>query len=365
MKPSADWFFMAYFLPLAGCVAMGISSTHIVYKLFFLLGLFFLATKAWLTEYKKCEMVGIVFFIVLLGYVFYRTREKTLIITTLTIFGSKDVNIKKVLKYTLLIYIMGVTIRMGFSWLKIIPGEYHVLPKNGTNKFVFDFGFSHPNSAYNHILMICLMIVAVWHNKIKSYYFAIITVVMFLSYYLFLSRTGIFTYLILCIFLLMLNSVKNDKIKRKLALTYLLIPIGIISLSYLFLLVYPTNSLYLNKLNTLLSGRIELSYNAVNISKISWFGSINKSWLLLYYVDNAYVNLLLNYGILITIICILAYLVSAIYYLKRQEYYVLILFATMSIYAFMEYSPVNITWNPILLFITDGIFKGYSEQNNV
>lgn len=364
-KPYKDWFFMAYFLPLAGCVAMGISSAHIVYKLCFLLGLVFLAVKAWLTDYEKYEMIGMILFLVLLGYVFYRTREKSLVITTITIFGCKDVDVRRVLKYTLFVYIIGVAARMGLSWLKILPGKYFTASKSGAKQLIFDFGFSHPNSAYNHILMISFMIVAVWKNKILWYHYTIMTVVMCAFYYLFFSRTGILTYLILCISLLMLFCLKDNKIRKKLGFLYLMLPICMILLSYLFLIIYPMHISFLEKLNIYLTGRLNLSYNAVSILGINWFGSVDKTSINHYFVDNAYINLIINYGCLVVIICIMSYLVMSIYYWKNEEYYVLVLLATISIYAFMEYSPVNVTWNPILLFIADGIFNTRIIQNDI
>jgi len=363
IKPYSSCFFMAYFLPLTGCVAAGISSHYIVFKVCFVLGLAFLAIKAWLTDYEKYEIITMILFMILLGYVFYRTREKSLIITTITIFGCKDVDVRRVLKYTLFVYITGVAVRFGISWLKISPGKYFTSTKSGAIKLIYDFGFSHPNSAYNHIFMICLMIVAVWRNKVLWYHYVLMTIVMFAFYNLFFSRTGALTYLVLCILLLMLYIVKDNNIRRKIGLLYSLVPLSMALLSYLCLLLYPMHIFYLDKFNQYLTRRIELSYNAVKISGIYWLGSVDKSWLNKYYVDNAYINILINYGGLITIICILSYLVSAIYYWKNEEYYILVFLATMSIYAFMEYSPVNITWNPILLFISDGIFKTFEKEN--
>lgn len=358
LQPFKDWFFIAYFLPLAGCVAMGISSAHIVYKLCFLLGLVFLAVKVWLTDYEKYEIIGMILFMALLGYVFYRTREKSLLITTITIYGCKGVDVRRALKYTLIVYIIGFTVRMGLSGLKILPGKYFTISKNESKQLIYDFGFSHPNSAYNHILMISLMIVAVWKNKVVWYHYILMSVVVFLFYNLFFSRTGVLTYLLLCILMFMLFIVNNNKKnRRKVGMLFLFIPLCMALLSYLFLIIYPMHIYYLDKLNKFLSRRIELSYNAVNISGINWFGSVDKSWINQYYVDNAYINLLITYGVVITIICILLYLISGFYYWKNEEYYILILLATMSVYAFMEYSPVNVTWNPILLFMSDGIFK--------
>lgn len=365
LKTYKDWFFIAYFLPLAGCVAMGISSAHIVYKLCFLLGLVSLAIKVWVTDYEKYEIIGIILFMALLGYVFYRTKDKSLIITAITIFGCKDVDVGKVLKYTLFVYIIGVSVRMGLSWLKVMPGTYFKSSKSGAKKLIYDYGFSHPNSGYNHILMISLMIIAVWKNRILWYHYAVMTVVMFAFYKLFYSRTGALTYLVLCILMLILFSVRNNQIRRLLGFIYSLLPLGMIMLSYMFLVIYPMHIEYLDRLNKYLSRRIELSYNAAKLSGINWFGSIDKSWIKEYYVDNAYINLLITYGGLIIIICILFYLLGTFYYWKNEEYYILILLATMSVYAFMEYSPVNITWNPILLFISDSIFKANKKQYTI
>lgn len=363
MKPFSDLFFLAYFLPLAGCVAMGISSNYIIYKLCLLIGLLFLSIKVWLTDYKKNEIIIMILLITLLGYVFYRTREKSLIITIISIMGCKDVEIRKVLKYTLIIYIVGFSFRMGLSWLNILPGKYFVISKSGTDQVIYDFGFSHPNSAYNHILMMFIMIVAVWGKKILWYHYVLMTFIMFLFYYLFYSRTGIFTYLILCLLLLIITNVRSNSMKKKISLLFLFIPLGMNFLSYLLLVLYPFNISFINILNKYLTRRIEISCYAVYISGINMFGSLNKSWNNYHYIDNAYISLLINYGIIIIILCMVFYLISAIYYWNNKDYYVLIILATMSIYAFMEYSPVNVTWNPILLFIGEGLFSMFNNRS--
>jgi len=360
----AEIFYMLYFLPLAGCVSMGISSSQPAYRLVFIVAVFFLLLKLVLTEYNKKEILLMAGIIALLGYTFYRTREKALIITAISIFACKDINIRKILKYTFFVYIIGMSITISLVLLGKIPGEIHSLSKGGIRYDINDFGFSHPNSAYGHVLMLAFMAIVVWENKLRWYHYSIMTIVMFLAYKVFFSRTGLLIYLLMCMALALFNIVKWWEIKKALGFLWVLLPLGTALISYVLAVLYPRNISFVNKLDMLVTGRINLSARALESVGLSWFGTAAKPWAGQYFIDNAYLNILLGYGIIVCAVCVISYFIMCYYYwLNEQRYYVLIIMGILSIYLFMEYAPINVTWNPLLLFMAGSFFRDKGRES--
>ena len=363
LKPYGEIFYMLYFLPLAGCVAMGISSAQTSYHLVFAGALLFLLLKFFATDYNKKELFFMIATMALLGYVFTRTREKALLLTALSIFGCKDVRVNKVIKNTVFVYIIGMGLTISLVLLEKVPGEIHQLSKNGITYLINDYGFSHPNSAYSHILMISIMVVAVWHERMRWYHYVVMSVLMLLAYKVFLSRTGLLIYLLLCVMLILCSIIKQEKVKKVFFFTLNLVPLGIAVFSYVFSIMYSGHIWYIDKLNNLVTNRILFSSKALNDNGLSWFGRVVvKSWD--YYIDNAYINILLSYGIFVMILCILSYTFMCYKYWEVENYILLLVMVVLAIYAFMEYSPVNVTWNPLLLFMSVILFGSMKKENS-
>lgn len=352
LKNYSDIFYMLYFLPLAGCVAMGIGSDQLFYRGCFAIAIIFLMLKFWITDYTKTELVFMSLLMLFLAYIFFRTREKALIITALSIFGCKGVCVRRVLKYTFFVYIIGMMLTISLVMVGKIQGEIHTLPKSGMHYKINDYGFSHPNSAYSHLMMIALMMVAVWQERARWYHYVIMTVVMFAAYKVFLSRTGFYIYLLLCIIIGLLHIIRNKNVKKAFFFLFNFIPAGLFVLSYGLMINYHRGISIINKLDNFVTGRIGLSSRAYEYAGLSWFGAADRSWMNSIFIDNAYISVLITCGVAACIFCVIAYSLMCIRYWKAEEYYVVIILGIIAIYAFMEYIVVNVTWNPLLLFMS-------------
>lgn len=356
LKCHADVLYLLYFLPIAGCVSMGLSSDLLVYKGCFAIAIIFLLLKVWVTDYGLTEFLFMGVVMVLLGYVYLRTNEKTLIISALSIFGCKDVDVRKVLKYTLYVYIIGMSLTISMVMLGKVQGDLHTLNKGGIEYKINDFGFSHPNSAYNHLLMIALMVVAVWQDRLRWYHYGFMTFIMLVAYKVFFSRTGFLIYLMLCIAVGLLRIIKEDKVKRCFYFILNLIPMGALSVSYILMIYYDKEISIVNKLNNFVTGRIALSSQAYKYAGLNWFGAVNRDWMRWIFVDNAYLSVLISCGAILCVSCTAAYTLTCYRYWKAGEYYILITLSIIAVYAFMEYMVISATWDPLLLFMSGVLF---------
>lgn len=363
LKDYTDIFYMFYFLPLAGCVAMGINSDQLFYKVCFAVALIFFMLKFLVTDYTKIELIVMSLVMFVLAYVFFRTGEKALIITALSVFGCKGVCVRSVLKYTLFVYIIGMMLTISLSMSGKIQGEIHILIKSGIQYKINDFGFSHPNSAYSHLMMIALMIVAVWQERVRWYHYGFLTIVMFVAYKVFLCRTGFYIYMLLCMLIGLFHIMRNNKVKKVFFFLFNFIPMGIFILSYGLMINYHRDISIINKLDNFVTGRIILSSKAYECAGISWFGATDRSWMNWIFIDNAYISVLISCGVLVCILCLIAYSLTCIYYWKAEDYYVVIILGVIAVYAFMEYIVVNVTWSPLLLFMSGALFwNGKNEK---
>lgn len=356
LKPYSETFYLLFFLPMAGCVSLGISSDQITYRLIFALAILFLFLKFMVTDYSNKEYFLMAASMMLLGYVFFRTREKSLIISALAVYGCKDVPVRKVLKYTLWVYSIGMIIMIFLILTGQITGQIFTITKGGSKRRINDFGYSHPNSAYSHLLMIAIMIIAVWQNKLKWYHYVIMTVVMYGGYKVLYCRTGLLIYVMLCISIGIMKLIRQEKLKKVFFGLWCLMPLIVAIGSYVLPILYSQKLQFMEKLNSFVTGRIYLSLQTLQMTPFTWFGVLERPWVGSYYMDNAYLNVLLSYGWVVFMLAILAYTYMCFYHLKERQYYELIILSIISVYAFMEYAPVNATWNPLLLLMSESLF---------
>ena len=356
LKKYGEEFYMLFFLPMAGCVAMGISSGETIYRVLFAVGLFFLMLKFFVTDFTLKEVVIMFGIMVVLGYVFLRNRERSLILSALAIFGCKDVSIRRVLKYTVVVYAVGMTVTIVLAVNGLIPSGMHDGFKSGEMRIFSDYGFSNPNSAYSHLLILALMIVVVWREQIRWYHYFIMTLVMVFAYYKVFCRTGLLVYGILCVILFGLYLIKSPKVRKVISFMWGSLPIAVAGISYVLPWLYEKEVPLVVKINELISNRILLANRALHRTELTWFGALEKDWTNEFYLDNAYINILLSYGIIVISICLISYLAMNYFLWRKEQYYVLVITGIIAIYAFMEYSPINATWNPTLIYISCGLF---------
>lgn len=221
------------------------------------------------------------------------------------------------------------------------------------------FGFGHPNSlgATIFVIEICLATYIVVKNKkaLSKSVVILISQIPFL-YLLYSSGSsgaefGTAISFIIMIYFLFRNNI-NYSVVLKMVAYGTIIGIPLISIFMLNNSVIYTGS-FLNRLNTLLSNRLFLSYSFFKEYGISFFGqkinyNFNLSAIYSYaFLDNAYVELLINYGI----ISLLAVITYNFLVLKKSIKFSLpwlsILIISMCLYGFVEQGFDQYWVNPI------------------
>lgn len=346
-------FYMLFLLPMTGMTSMGLNSEDRIYLYVFAVATLFLLLKMAVTDFTWREIVIMGVFTLLLGANFLRNGEKTLILTAMGIFGAKNVNLDKVMKYalwekavltvgTLTLVVAGVIENVGI-WL--IKGDDYLEIKS--------YGYHTPNMAYANIFVILLLTIVVYREKIKWYVYVMATIVLYSVYKILICRTGFFLWGILCVAILGYQIARHFQLQKIYTMFFVPIPAVLTIVTMIIPVIAQKNEEFSIWINRLLTGRITL----VNFV-------YDKVWtLVLGHIpqesyDSIYFHTLFNYGWIILILYLVAYSAGMWYCNVKGQYYITIALGVMAVYGYVELLPLSVLWNLPMLYLAQILFKG-------
>ena len=343
-----EQIFLLFFLPLIGCVALGMSSDDLTYKICFIFALFCIGLKLVVTDYTKWEAGTMLVMLLLVIGVFMINGERTFVLSALAIVGVKDVNIKRVLKYVLYIYIIGMLVTVLLALVGIGEDNIHALPKAGQIYQVHDFGYAHPNATYNHLFIITILLLLQYGAGFGLRHLTILSLLMYSGYKILLCRTGWMVYILLGIVLVLRHVFKGRRIYGVFLELWTVFPCVMAMLSIGSPLVYRTGLGLVEWMNQMLTGRLYLFEQAISTLGISWYAPIGEGYSR--QLDNVYLYIMLKYGIIVLAAYLFVYVLTMRRLKNKEDDLPVILLGILSIYGFMEYSFINVTWNPVMLY---------------
>ncbi|MCI8482539.1 MAG: hypothetical protein HFJ27_05805 [Clostridia bacterium] len=213
------------------------------------------------------------------------------------------------------------------------------------------FGVGHPNSFAMHLTVLCIDYFYIECLKKKTNILKPITLaIIFICFIYFFvgSRTNIIFIGLISIGFICRKKVKfNSKCSKRLVLSAFLVFL-IISLVMAYL--YSSENNIMSKLDEMLSRRLYLSNYFVNNYQITLFGTeIVKDRF--FVLDNAYMNLLIRYGIILTIYFAYIY-TKAINNLLKENKTVLVMIITMFLIYALSESPIYVpAKNPYIVLL--------------
>lgn len=343
-----DELFMLFFLPMAGCVALGMSAGDYIYKMLFFVAMISLLVKMAVTDYNIKEMIGIILVVLLVISVFFWNGERTLFLSVIAVVGMKDVNIKRILRHTLYIYVLGMIITIVLALTGLGRNGIHELPKAGEIYRIYDLGFGHPNGAYNHLLVAAMLVFIVYGEKLKITHYIILSLIMYIGYKVLLCRAGWIVYLIFLVSLCM-GHLLRKKAYEVWMYCWCLVPLAAASGSLILTTLYEKNINIAVWVNRVVTGRLDIFADALSQVGVHVYAPADK---FAFYVDNVYLYILLDYGTAVLVLYVAVYTISMFYLKRKREELPLLILGCLAIYGFMEYSLVNPTWNPMLLYLS-------------
>lgn len=283
-----------------------------------------------------------------------------LILIYLIIFCSAFIPFKKIIKihmYMILILMLAVFVAYNMGILKEI--SYYTYMKNGDirNSLGYTYTTFMPNFFLHLIMMYAYVrkkftILEIIIILLINQYLLVKTQTLAVYYYIILFVVVSYIYINLKLYKIIGNRLKNLILLIS-ALFFTIIPIY---LSY----IYDINNNLLYELNFILTGRLELGNQGLERYGITLFGNPIE-WLVLeksiilreyFYVDSSSLNMLLNFGVLFSVIIWYLFhrVTKKIIKIEKNQ---IILIVVIVLYLHSAFDPqfFELRYNPFLLMI--------------
>lgn len=280
------------------------------------------------------------------------TKNSNIIILFFFIFAMKNINLERFIKYDIKIKILFLLLNLLLIYIGVLENKVFYRA-DGSARFAL--GFASPNSFGGIVLSICLEYVYINRNKINSLMYIKFILVTIMLEFICNSRSSEIC-LILLIFALILY---KRKIYFKKILPYTILIFTIIS--FIIVYLYGQGNAIALKLDDLFSTRILCAYNFLNLYGINLLGNMfiyDDVWLgYVNTLDNAYMYLLVNQGLLLSLIMIFFNIKLMKNVINDNNKVLVAILLVLSVYGLMERGVFFVTYNVFLLCIKDIIFK--------
>ena len=303
--------------------------------------------------------------------IFIRTRERLPLILVVIIWACSFYDFKKIAKT----YLYASALLMMLAWMLSITGKIANIWVWREGKLRYSIGYVYPLETMSHFLFMILAYIYIVGKKFKAKDFLVINMISILLYYITEARASF-----ALIFLSSLAAFLYAKINMEKLLKVIFPWIGYLLLAVCVLfslgggIAYSESSSLLVKIDSVISHRFEMMRNAFTnygfslfCKKIEWvgYGGLNDAIVetagRYNFVDCAYAKMLLDYGIIFSILVLIGY--AVIYYTasKAQDYALIIAISVVLVISVMEPRLVSIEMNPFVVLL--GSFFLYSRGN--
>ena len=298
--------------------------------------------------------MGIIFFITI------NSRQLNIWDTFLFIYSARNLDLKKIIKITLILQVILMIFIIMSSMIGVIP-NYVWYREDYSPRY--GLGYNYTSFCANYFFHIVLMYTYLKEDKTLRLIECIcIFIINFIIYYL--TDTKAVFYLVNIIILIIYfidkkraSIIKDSFIKR--SIYKYCFPICA-TVSIIFTINYNnSNSMYLF-LNKLLTGRLALGKSAYENFHFKLFGQIIP-WItagdeqaknLYNYVDSSYVNILINFGVVILILLCWGMVIIGREAINKNQHFLCIVLVALSIHSITDPQFIELGYNPFLLLLS-------------
>ncbi|MGN9066982.1 hypothetical protein [Ligilactobacillus agilis] len=282
--------------------------------------------------------VGISLFSIL---VYLRTGVRDVVLIPMFIFSSYDIEFRDIVKCVLFIKVFFLVVCTVLSLVHLIP-NYTFYESRGIRKSI---GYVTYNYAPRELFYIICYYIFLKKNNFTLIELVVIETIAFYYSQVTMSRATFYLITLLIIIVVVNKVTFNNLFKFKVMnlSKYVFILASVIT--FIILKLYSEDPVKYKLLNVFTTGRLEYSISALDKYGISWLGqkiewiglSYKQSQFLEYnYVDNSYLQMLLNYGILYTLLVIIFLTIICRYAMNIKNYNLVILMIIIAGRAIVE-----------------------------
>ena len=253
--------------------------------------------KLVLTKYTKSQLIAVVLLGVIAGVSYMNSGRLGIILSVLAIVGSKDIDIKKLLRFGAVIYGISFCITFIFAALHIIPNPFVVHEKSGVGEIIrWGMGYATANILHASYFIFTVFLCYSWGKKYNFKRFFILMAANIFVFLFSVSYTGVSVttfYLILALYAAKKTELKKwEKIVCQLPLP--------LCLFFSFVMPFLLKNPIVQKIDAILQARLTFSGYYLSNQPITLLGTRMKDvpnfWIIM---DNSYVYIFMTFGILV------------------------------------------------------------------
>lgn len=310
--------------------------------------------------YTKAEVVfALIIGISFLICAFKNDMYSFLFMLAFLIVGAKNVSIDKILYVYLIIGIIIVAAAAICSHYGIIENLQYWKGE----QMRFAFGTVYPTDFAAHIFYLTIAAVCLFNRKINIIEPVIIFIIACIVYKSTIASTSFICMvgfalflLIYCIIKMFKGEIKDNWFFKMLSIA----PIGFAALFIVMTAAYDANNSTWLLINDKLSDRLTNSKLGLDTNGFNLFGKYieERGWgksviekADYFYLDDSYIRIMLEYGIIVLIVVLAIMFVSSRRAAKAGRITMVIAIAFIALHSFMEHHLVEIAYNPFILCV--------------
>lgn len=348
-----------FFMMITFGKGIGLSGSNKIYILVYMIGITLVAIKIVKDKFTKKEFITITLLMGIAILDYFIGNVTTLLFTAISIACLKNIDKEKVIKIMFGTRLVAFVLMILLSTIGIIDNNI-MLHYRANEGFIerHCFGYTHPNLVHSSFSIIVFLFGYIYYKKINIFTVSGIEILNFILYKFTMSRTG---FIVLTLYLVAIYLIKKVKTIRKLVPKFLKISIFVFVIVSILLAISYKNNTLVQKLNVLLTGRIEYMNILITNYNIPIIGSDHYNSIVLF--DNGYFSMFYEGGILASIWFVYFYYKTNKYLIKNNMEKEMIITIFFLFYCMFESYFMSILMNPTLLFIGDYIFNKKNENN--
>ncbi len=338
--------------------SIGLSAENKAYYILFALGLSLGVFKITSDKFNRKETIILISGMIIGCLDFFIGHETTMLFSCLVLICLKNIKIEKILKLMFWIKSLLFISIVLLTVTKVLDNNSIMFWRDSKYIERYSFVYGHPNTAHLNLSIIIFLWIYIYYDKINILNIAIFEIINFLFYNLTLSRTG---FIITAVFLFIAYLFKkNEYIKKifcRISKKYF---IYMVIITIFFGLLYGTNRiLLLSKINEITSGRLYyINYFLRNIP-LPMIGKGSYGRLM---IDNGYMSLIYNGGILAFVWFTFLSLKTTKYLSEKKMYKEILIMTILLTYSLAESYYMNIILNFSLFFFANYIYNNKVEE---
>lgn len=366
------YFFWVFFIHISGSQYFTLFDGELLLKSFNA-GVMFLLLAYVVLGYSFNKSSFLDFLITVVFFIGYLHFKKGVLIY-LFIMLCRNIPFSKVMKTFLLATLAGISFIFFTYVFNLYPETYlDLFREDGTYRYLLGYRFPTFLPNYYFHLVLCWFFVR--KEKIT---FLELLIILLLNYpiYIFTDTKAVFGLVILsCIAILFVKYLKINYSTLMFGSLYrLLTKYGFIifaAIAIYFQYTYDSSFEWMAKLNTVFSGRLALGHWGFELYGIKPFGSLVEFTTMLeanetnkfFYIDSAYVQLLLVYGAIIFALVCIGYIRIGIRIVKHNNKYFGLVLILLFAHSITDPQLMSPEFNPFLLCL--GYYGLDKYRNNI